>query len=127
MTANKPYARPLTDVQMVHWFHPVDGGPGKIDIGGQLYEYTPTPAGDLGSAEMSRVKICRLDPETPRARPVRVYYCRSFADGSLDCTCPDYLYRSRPNGRMCKHIAALTDFGIVQELEPEPVGEEAPW
>ena len=45
-----------------------------------------------------------------------VYYINRMIDGSLNCTCPHYIYRCEPakdNRLFCKHIEAIKREGLM--------------
>lgn len=110
---------------VVQWFD-FEQGYGEIEIGdGRVYRYVPSPAGDLGPDELGRVSVRLVEKD---GEPVEgdEYVCRSHANGRVSCSCPDWQYRKGPTGEKCKHLEALTDFGIVREPEPELV-METPW
>jgi hypothetical protein len=44
-------------------------------------------------------------------------------DGAVECTCPDYGHRGKPEGRPCKHARALISLGLIT-LPEAPDAEE---
>jgi hypothetical protein len=112
-------------VDIIQWFD-WEQGYGEIDIGSKTYRYVPAPAGDLGPDEWSRVTI-RQVAQAGEPMEGTEYVCRSDRDGNLSCSCPDWQRRKGPLGQKCKHLDAMTEYGIIREPQSEPAGMETPW
>lgn len=43
----------------------------------------------------------------PASKPGQSYYVRTYNDGSMTCSCSDFLFRRKPAGEVCKHIRGV--------------------
>lgn len=87
----------------------------RIEINGQVYEYErlklPPTRCCLACVRLYKGEVFTSDFDV---RDVAI-----LEDGRTDCTCEDFIYRSGPAGKECKHIVACRDRGLLAEVEHE--------
>jgi hypothetical protein len=81
-----------------------------LSIAGTKYRVKPVRC-DLHSGASRCFELVKRDGEQ--------YHVSQHAHGA-ECTCADFEYRHRDNGSSCKHLRALSAFGIVT-LAPRPI------
>jgi hypothetical protein len=88
-----------------------------LSIAGTKYRVKPVRC-DLHSGASRCFELVKQDA-------TRAAYHISQHPHGAECTCADYEYRHRDNGTVCKHLRALSAFGLVT-LAPRPIRGGAP-
>jgi hypothetical protein len=110
----------LLDLQLIRFYD--DEAVGEIRIGPDVYEYIPTPAGELRADETAKVLVGKTV-----GKGTDCYWVTSYFDGRTECTCGDWRFRKARDWGACKHVAACQEYGLIREVENEPAGVEPPF
>ncbi len=87
--------------------------PGRLRINQTCYRFMR-----IDSPEA--VAHVRLEKLNGSGETIDTYDCAIDTDGKPTCSCGDFNFRGEKTGKPCKHLEALTLFGLLPVLAREP-------